>query len=139
MHSIQHYLNQDLLGLCQHALQLETLNQQVLALLPESMQSHCFVGAFNKGALLLMVDSPAWASQLRYLVPELRDKLRSDGGLYQLTAIKIVIVTEKPPQEKPSLKKTIPLSTKARQAINDASQQCQDEALKQALFSLARK
>lgn len=91
MRSISQCLNKQLADICQRSVQLEELSNKVRRMLPETLANTCHVGSFNKGCLLLTTTDAAWASQLRYMIPELRDKLRKEGGMYQLTSIKIVV------------------------------------------------
>ena len=123
MRRINSFLNQKLIDICQQAVQLEDLNSKIKAFLDEDLKDHCSVGSFNNGCLLMVVDNAVWASQLRYVLPELRDKLRKDAGIYQLSSIKISIGTM---EEKRILKpKHIPkLSHKARNTITELSLQC---------------
>ncbi len=137
MRSISRCLNKQLLDLCQRSMQLEELSKKVLQLLPENLASVCQVGSFSKGCLLLTTSNAAWASQLRYALPELRDKLRKEAGMYQLSSIKIQIVETVVEYEKPSAAPHI-LTEKAKATILSESEQCTYQPLKKALFNLAK-
>lgn len=52
---------------------------------------HVFVAEFKKGKLLLVVDCPLWASELRMKLSELRDYLRKEQQCYDLIFIQIKI------------------------------------------------
>ena len=84
MRRINRCLNPRLVEICQRTRQLEALNSAIKQCLPYALKEHCQVGSFNKGCLIIVVSDPAWASELRYSIPELRDTLRSEAGLYQL-------------------------------------------------------
>lgn len=137
MRSISRCLNKQLLDLCQRSMQLEELSKKVLQLLPENLASVCQVGSFSKGCLLLTTSNAAWASQLRYALPELRDKLRKEAGMYQLSSIKIQIVETVVEYEKPSAAPHI-LTEKAKATILSESEQCTYQPLKKALLNLAK-
>lgn len=92
MRSISHCLNQQLVDICQRSVQLEELSNKLSQWLPTELVGECQVGSFNKGCLILITSNAAWASQIRYLIPELRDKLRTEAGLYQLSSIKVSVV-----------------------------------------------
>ena len=74
MRRINRCLNTQLLDICQRTVQLEELNSKLLGYLPQVLQEHCHVGSFNRGCLVIVVSDSVWASQLRYSIPELRDK-----------------------------------------------------------------
>ena len=136
MRRINRCLNTQLLDICQRTVQLEELNSKLLGYLPQVLQEHCHVGSFNRGCLVIVVSDSVWASQLRYSIPELRDKLRGEAGIYQLSSIKVAIAstekihsTKRPPSAL--------LSSKAREVIIASGEQCNYLPLKKALQKLA--
>lgn len=94
MRHIASCLNPKLAHLCQQSIKLETFNEIIKRFLPKELQSYCKVGSFNQGRLQLIVADSAWASQLRYMLPELRDKLRREAKIFQLSSIKLTIQPE---------------------------------------------
>jgi len=137
MRSISRCLNKQLADICQRSVQLEELSSKVLQLLPEPLAGECHVGSFNKGCLILTTSNAAWASQLRYAIPELRDKLRKEAGMYQLSSIKIAVTEPTLQYEKPVQQKSHHLSEKAKATIISESQNCNYEPLQKALLHLA--
>jgi hypothetical protein len=138
MRLIKHCLNKQLADICNGSIQLEDLSSKVAKLLPENLASKCHVGSFNKGCLVLTTTSADWATQLRYLLPELRDKLRKELGLYQLSNLKVVIIepameygTSHPPKQHT-------ISDQAKDMIIKESQQCNYQPLQKALLHLAK-
>lgn len=136
MRPINRCLNKQLVDLCQRSMQLEELSKKVTQLLPSDLAKHCQVGSFNKGCLVLTTTDSAWASQLRYVMPELRDTLRKEAGMYQLTSIKVMVVESVITYTQP-IKETHSLSEKAKATIISESQNCSYEPLKNALVHLA--
>ncbi|KTD18215.1 DUF721 domain-containing protein [Legionella jordanis] len=139
MRRVNACLNKQLSAICENALQLEALNVLIKGYLPQHLIAHCQVASFTKGNLTIQVTHAAWATELRYLCPELRDRLRKDAGLYQLTGIKISL---SPPLAADSHNKSKSgriLSESARTSIMDASEGCQYEPLKRALKRLVIK
>lgn len=134
---INRCLNTQLIDLCLQAIKLDELNSKIKTALKAPLSDNCQVAAFNKGCLVLSVTNAAWATDLRYLIPELRDKLRK-SGLYQLVSIKIVL-TGKALQQAPNppLRK-VNLSEKARDNIRNAGTLCTYQPLKEALYHLAK-
>lgn len=117
---------------------LEELSSKLALYLPENMIAECQVGSFNKGCLLLIVSNAAWASQLRYFLPELRDKLRKEAGLYQLSSIKISIKDPEALKAKTQHKEPNPLTEKAKATLISESELCNYQPLKKALLHLAQ-
>jgi hypothetical protein len=67
--------------------QLQRLQEQWELFLPLNLQPYCRVANFRDGCLIIAVASAAWATQLRYVLPDMLQSLRSQGGLYQLCSI----------------------------------------------------
>ena len=136
MRRINRCLNTRLIQICQRTVQLEELTSKLYSYLPSPLQDHCHVGSFNSGCLIIVASDAAWASQLRYSLPDLRDKLRKEAGIYQLSSIKVTIATIEAIH---SIKRPDSplLSNKARDIITAGGDQCSYLPLKQALHHLA--
>ncbi len=93
MRHITRCLNTQLADICQHAIKLEELTAKIVNYLPENLRERCRVGSFKNSCLVLTTNDPVWASQLRYVLPELRDKLRTEAGIHQLASIKVTVDT----------------------------------------------
>jgi len=91
MRHISRCFSNKLTEICAHATKLEEINLTLIDYLPNNLREHCHVGSFRNGCLILVTADSVWASQLRYILPDLRDKLRTEAKLYQLASIKIII------------------------------------------------
>jgi hypothetical protein len=91
MRKITQCLNPTLTAICKRAIELESITVILHQYLPEHYRTYCKVSSFNKGCLVLLVNNALWASEIRYLLPELRDQLRNSAGLYQLITMKITV------------------------------------------------
>jgi hypothetical protein len=120
----------------QRALQLDELNCKVKANLPASLNNYCQVVAFSQGCLVLSATNAAWATELRYCLPELRDKLRR-AGLHQLASIKISLADFDPHQPFKKTANRIKLSASAETNLRKASELCAYQPLKEILYRLA--
>jgi len=136
MRRINRCLNTRIIEICKNTALLEELNTHIQTFLPINLKDHCHVGSFNKGCLLIVVSNAEWASQLRYFVPELRDKLRTEAKIYQLTSIKITIATINS-LELTKVKISPSLSDSARSTIINSLDNCNYLPLKKALLKLA--
>ena len=116
MRHITRCLNPQLAQICQRAIKLEELNSKIYSYLPEALREQCHVGSFNNSCLTLVTSDPVWATQLRYALPELRDKLRSEAGIHQLASIKITVstnvITTQPKSPEP-----VEITDKARESL----------------------
>jgi len=52
--------------------------------------SHCQPEKFDEGELTIRTDSTAWATQLRYLLPQIERRLAEEGGEGTVAAIHIL-------------------------------------------------
>lgn len=137
MRPIKHCLNRQLAEICLQSRQLEELSSKVSQLLPDNLASVCQVGSFSKGCLVLTTTNAAWASQLRYAIPDLRDKLRKEAGMYQLSSIKINVIEPANNDVKKTTQHTYALSPKAKASIISESQQFSYQPLQKAFLHLA--
>ncbi|MBA2653305.1 MAG: DUF721 domain-containing protein [Tatlockia sp.] len=134
MRAINRCLNSQLLDLCRRIIHLDELNCKMIAVLPTPLNENCSVAAFTRGCLLITAKNAAWATELRYLLPELRDQLRKEG-LYQLSSIKITLPEQEQLEKKKPAKTK--LSTEARSSIQGAAKLCSYQPLRDALNHLA--
>ncbi len=132
---VNHCLNTTLKKICEHALRLEALNESVLTYLPDTLQPHCKVASFSKGNLTISVSTPNYATELRFAIPQLREKLRREGQLYQLSSIKITVTESYDIKSKPLAQKLSPV---AREVIDKEANAMEEGPLKNALKKLSR-
>jgi hypothetical protein len=135
MKPIQYCLNKQLQIICQHSVELEVLSKKVIQRLPEELRPYCHVGSWNKGCLTLVTEDAAFATQLRFFLPILRDVLRKEEQLFQLTNIKLII-QEQSPVTKSAQKEPAPLSESSKANIIAESRSCSYTPLKEALLHL---
>jgi hypothetical protein len=138
MRRIHRYMNQSLQSICKRVLQLEELDAKLQAVLPSMLQGKCHVKSFNQNCLSIIAVDPVWATQLHYCLPEIRDKLRKEAGIYQLTSIKVTVSSSTLASSRP--KSFLPsISTKAQATIIAEAEQCHYAPLKEALIKLVNK
>jgi hypothetical protein len=137
MKSIRYCLNKQLADICQRSVQLEELIEKINHLLPTELAPHCKVSSFNKGCLILIASDAVWASQIRYALPELRDKLRKEAGLYQLSSIKVSVADHGNEYKKVKKSISYEMTEPTKEKIISEGQQCTYEPLRRALIHLA--
>ena len=104
------------------------------ASLPFVLRGHCQLAGYRDGGVLLHVDSSAWATRLRYALPEMTEHselLRAAETI----RVKVRPAVSSPPQRE------LPrphLSCSAAQVLLDCSQHLQHPSLAASLQRLAR-
>ena len=116
----------------------KALLEQLRAIMPLSMAEHCIWAVHNRnGILVLMADSPAWASRLRYLSTKLSQKLRQIG--YPVTRIQVkVTILNNPPIQQKIMRRANTLSLSNAKILNSIAESVDDEKLSTALMRLSR-
>lgn len=71
--------------------QLQLLQGKLDQCLPDTFKPYCRVANYREGCLVIGVSSAAWATQLRYAIPDLLQLLRTQAGLYDLCSISTYI------------------------------------------------
>jgi hypothetical protein len=110
-------LNKDLIRYYQSTVDVSLLNPILKDFLPPQLQDHCQASSFVKGVLIITTTNSGFAYQLNYLLPSLREKLRSEAKLYQLASIKVKIDTLPKPI---SSKDAPPSPPKAAKSLEEA-------------------
>lgn len=137
MRPIRTCMNKTLKTICKQAMQIEQVSELVQPLLPDSLQNECQVASFHRGRLKLVCKNPNKATELRYLLPELRDKLRINAKLYNLMSIDVIIQYELN-HSKPHVLKSnnMVLSEKTKSHLLQFASECQYQPLQEALYRL---
>ena len=108
------------------------LLNQIRRLLPADLALHCRAAQVREGRLVLHVDSPVWATRLRYLAPELLSQLRPEHTA--LTAVTVRVLVER--ASCGPLKRTAQHSTIAASIIHDSAEDTKHPQLRAALERL---
>ena len=83
-------INPNLVSIYKKTAALTDLAQGLSKYLPEHLKTQVTVTGYEKGVMILCCRTPSASTELRYLLPELRNQLRSKEKLYALTNIKII-------------------------------------------------
>lgn len=65
------------------------------AFLDPLLEPHCQVANLRSGCLVIMTDSAAWATRLRYTFPDLLSRLRFETRLFNVTSLQCVVQKER--------------------------------------------
>ena len=83
-------INNNMLELYKKTAETEHLSEKVTNHLPERFKSNVTIASYDKGQLVLRANTAPLRTELRYLLPDLRDNLRQKESLYTLIDIKII-------------------------------------------------
>ena len=67
-----------LINICQKAYASDKWKSVIDDFLGAPLNKHIHLGSFKSGKLVLMVDCPLWASELKIRMPALREHIRQD-------------------------------------------------------------
>lgn len=137
MRKLVNCFNSRLVKIYASAAQIEAVDKKVNMHLDNDLQAHCKVRSFDQGCITIEVDS-AWASRLRYALPQLRNQLRIKERLYSLRSIKLktrqVVNHHK---IKPKVTPKIRCGEQSYTSLHQAAKAQDHQGLKSALENLA--
>jgi hypothetical protein len=96
---------------------------------------HSRVANFRDHCLIIEIDNAAWATRLRFILPELTVKLSTYPELQTLKRIAWYI--QPPTYHKPMQKNNLTLTAESAQLLHNAAATIETEALKNAVVRLA--
>ena len=121
----------------------QELNRLTLMLrneLPPEVDGHFSVANIRDRTLIIMSDSPVWATRLRQLGPQIVTILQNNG---RKNLLHIQVFSRppnspsvRPPEPAPGPEKSI--SSQSRQLINQTATYIEDENLREAMLKLAK-
>ncbi|MGD8588212.1 MAG: DciA family protein [Chromatiales bacterium] len=115
----------------------EKLLQQVHACLPSPLDQHC-LGAIPHGkTLILLAESSAWASRLRYLAGEILKQLKHREIRFERIQVRVSIERRLVQPKRPS-RRALPLSRENAQLLRCLAESLDDAQLSSALQRLSR-
>jgi hypothetical protein len=122
--------------LIEHSNRLERLSRMVGDRLPPALEQHCRLANVTQQTLILHVDSPAWASKLRYYCPQLLADLCQLPDFVQVNDIRIKTV---PPEYLQPSRQVAPrhLPAAAARQLRAAAAATPPSPLRDALLRLA--
>ncbi|HEB59520.1 MAG TPA: DUF721 domain-containing protein [Gammaproteobacteria bacterium] len=114
----------------------QRLARQVLPLLGDELASHCRVASLERQVLVLIVDSPGWASRIRFQGPQIQRDLAATGLPVQSIEVRVSPPEAPPVAEKPDPIR--PLSEHSAKCLEALANSHADSPLGAALRRLAR-
>jgi hypothetical protein len=99
--------------------------------------AHCRAGGLTGGRLVLLADSPVWATRIRYAVPALLERLEGEGDI-PVREIQVRVGRASIARE-PASRRARPLGEETARNLRETAEAVGDEALRSALLRLARR
>lgn len=116
---------------------LSRLNQIFQAYLPPHLHDHATLARLDSGGWIVQTDSPAWATRLRYLLPNLQKPLAEHLGI-QIPAPRIRIAPPAVPAPPPPPPRRMVMTDKTVSVLEGAARNLPDRRLSEAMLRLAR-
>ncbi len=126
------------LQVLQQAKQLRAITQALHEQLPESAHPHCQVCYLNASHLILSIDNSAWATRIRYSIPQLQQTLIAQGLIHTKQVIRIKMIPAQNKNQTSQLPPPLLLSKDNAALLIETAESMSDEMLKKALLKLAR-
>ncbi len=135
MKSIQQYINP---SLARQSLQFDYLRDLLLACLPQNCHDHLSIANIHHKQLVLVTDSPVWASRLRLYTNTMLDMLKEHSNA-DIEHIKVRQIQGRL-EIKPEIKKVQrQMGAATGQLIARTASYIEDDDLQNALLKLSRR
>ncbi len=131
--------NDDLAILVTRTKQLSSLTQVLRQQLEPDLAVHCYIGRLDESALVILVDSAAWASKLRFHAQTLLPLLQTAHQSFARTEqIKIKILNQSAKQPDPVFQRPS-MNKENAKGLNTLADNVDDADLQAALSRLAKR
>ncbi|MDQ8039839.1 MAG: DUF721 domain-containing protein [Rickettsiella sp.] len=131
---------QSILGFIQKkVILLKKINQLWQAEIPLEICQHSRVANFRENCLVIEIDSAAWATRLRYLIPDLTKKLAKNPLLNSLKQIEWYIQPNFHPSSAKSTNLSLSLSDRNAHLLRNTAMNIKGKPLQDALVRLSTK
>ncbi len=129
-------------SLLDRASYLNELTCYLCTILPANVAPHCQIAniKMNRSGinLVLITDSPAWSTKIRFYIPAILSHMKKHKELQQLNSIRIKTRPREYRTEEEQIR-VVQMSDKSAQLIAQAANSTQDETLKAALKRLSNR
>lgn len=118
------------------AQQSDRLTDILHEVIPFSMHEHCRVGILKEKVLVIIAQSPAWATRLRYLTPQIIQHLKKSKH-FGISKIQVKIRPQHQERSQPTRKANV-LSKENADLLRKTANGIQDTELAQAFIRLSK-
>lgn len=129
--------NKEVRSITTNSHQLLELNHIIQGLLPSMLAQYCEIQSYNNGQLLLETSSASASTQLRFILPRLREKLKNNSQFSALQSINIKVKTIAPKLDRHYSRSTKPVSNKNLDLLRQTASSLSDPDLASSMNRLA--
>jgi hypothetical protein len=129
-------LHNQLSKLVSQSREVSRLNAILQDCLPATLVAHCQVANHQDQKLVLTASSSAYASKLRYLIPEIKQQFKEQLNITAAIHIKVAVMNTTHSSPQPSRRLT--MTPEAAKVIAETAVDINDTKLQAALLRLAR-
>jgi len=120
-----------------HIESLRRLQQVLQEHIEPALMQHCRIANCKNGSLTLATSTAAWASRLRYTVPEILDSLRDKPASLPIKSIRVIVTPEQSTRnEQPSQEPCMSLAT--AEVLQQIADSIDDSELSASIKRLCR-
>ncbi len=132
-----HKKNSTLSDLYQQALAFKEIDQSLKKFLDPSLSSHFILASIKTEVAIILVNSPAWATRLRYNIPTILEALNNELNLKQIKTIRIK-VQHSESKRSSTKNKPVFLSKDTAKLLQDSANSINDSELKNCLIKISK-
>jgi hypothetical protein len=131
--------NSQLSNLIAKVNQLHQLNQSLSKILDPKLTAHCQITSLENETLTLLVDNSSWGTKIRYMSPDIIEKMQQIPTLYQIKHLKCIVRPNKQHNRSKNkqLEQKLTISDENAQLLRSIANNIKDKKLKEALIQLA--
>ena len=131
--------NDDLAILVTRTKQLSYLNQVLRQQLEPDLATHCYIGNVDQDYLVILVDSAAWASKLRFYSQNLLPQLQAAHQIFsQIQQIRVKVLSQSVSAPEPEYQKP-QMNKENAKGLTTLAESVDDPNLQAALARLAKR
>lgn len=120
-----------------HIETLQRVSRRVYQCIPPILRGRCVVANYKNHVLILHAETPAWATRLRFLLPDLQKQLAADSLFENLSEIQVRTEPQSADRTKPQ--RQIAISAASAAVVKSLAEGIPDPALQAALLRLANR
>jgi len=128
------HLNTTLKALADEASAQQALLGELRQQLPDALAKHCSAARLRDGRLVVSMDSPVWATRLRFASPQLLGSLRQRHPTLKAIEVKVAIARLNPARPRSKARR----STVGARIIHECALETSEAPLREALLRLSR-
>ena len=110
-------------------------NDRIKQLIDEPLRAHVRFALIKGDTLILIADSSAWASKLRYLVSTIQSRAETSPDLALIRNIRVKVAAAEPVNQIPT-RRAQGLSATTAEGVREQAQSIEDPLLRAALLKL---